>query len=176
MSDKPTVAKSPPAKNGQSAARPRENPPGAAPPDDLLQIAMAQALQAQAVRSQREVSRDAHVQHLRAGHGPGAAPAGARRHGRMTAEEIHRVVACVSCGLSLRQTACIVGRHAGTLSRRIQRDEDFAAKIEWARAIAQAEPLAQIARAAKTSWRAAAWLVEYLDRKREVGSGGVTQP
>jgi len=84
----------------------------------------------------------------------------------MTDLELTAVVSGVATGLSLRQCAALLGRSPGTLTRRMQRDEAFAARIEGARDAAVVEPLINVARAARKSWRAAAWLVKYLDSKQ----------
>jgi len=156
-----------PGNGRRDSSRPRENPPSDETFGRLEMMALSQALENQALAARRQETRSAEFHHLRPSGGVADdIQVGKRKRGPMTEEEVRRVVACVASGLSLRQTAHVVARHQSTLVRRIQRDEEFAAQIEWAQTIAQAEPLAHIAKAARKSWRAAAWLVEYLDRKR----------
>ena len=46
-----------------------------------------------------------------------------------------------------------------------KRDEQFAGRMELARQKARTDPLRSVYEASRTSWRAAAWLLDYLDRR-----------
>lgn len=84
---------------------------------------------------------------------------------KLTESEQDRVLLAVSLGLSLRQAAAMVGCHHTTLVKRAKRDKQFADAIARARLEARGNPLLEIYKASKTSWRAAAWLLNYLDRR-----------
>ena len=60
-----------------------------------------------------------------------------------------------------------VGRSHSTFVKRAKRDEQFAGRVELARQKARTDPLRSVYEASRTSWRAAAWLLEYLDRRAE---------
>ena len=70
-------------------------------------------------------------------------------------------------GVSMRRCAKLVGCVHGTIFNEIQRDSLFAETVRHARIHAETEPLSQIRKAASQSWRAAAWLLERLDKERE---------
>jgi hypothetical protein len=67
--------------------------------------------------------------------------------------------------MSLRGAARTIGRTHPTLIRRMRRDRQFAEKMREARRQARLEPLKQIQEASRRSWRAAAWLVKYIDAR-----------
>jgi hypothetical protein len=70
-------------------------------------------------------------------------------------------------GVSLRKCAMYAHCVHGTIINELKRDPLFAAIVRSARLCAETEPLAQIRKAAKTSWRAAAWLVARLERQKK---------
>ena len=53
--------------------------------------------------------------------------------------------------------------------KRAKRDEAFAREIAHAKANARIDPLWEITIASRKSWRAAAWLLTYLDRRDNRG-------
>ena len=83
--------------------------------------------------------------------------------------DLERLLTCLSLGLSMRQAASLIGCHQSTLVKRAKRDPALAKKIEHARMQARSEPLMQVYRASRNSWRAAAWLVSYLDSRDQRG-------
>ena len=79
-----------------------------------------------------------------------------------------RLLICLSMGMSMRAAARTIGCCHTTFVKRAKRDEHFAAQIEQAKQQARADPLRELYAASRKSWRAAAWLLEYLDRKQRV--------
>ena len=88
---------------------------------------------------------------------------------KLTDSEEDRFLTCLSLGLSLRQAAHAVGCHHTTMVKRAKRDEQFARRIAKARSHARTDPLLEVTQAARRSWRAAAWLLTYLDRRDNRG-------
>lgn len=78
-----------------------------------------------------------------------------------------RVCSLLASGASQRQAAAMVGCSQPTISRAIKEDPKFAAEVEEAKQKAQMMPLLQIATAGRTSWRAAVWLLEYLEKRQQ---------
>ncbi|MCA9270079.1 MAG: hypothetical protein KDA41_16470 [Planctomycetales bacterium] len=89
----------------------------------------------------------------------------------LTEKEIEAVLAHVSHGMSLRQAAAEIGRSHSTLVKLAKRNELFAEFLEEQRQKARGRPLAQVYAASQRSWRAAAWLVKYLDGRERQGRG-----
>jgi hypothetical protein len=72
----------------------------------------------------------------------------------------------MSHGLSFRQAAAQLGVHHVTLLNAMKRDEEFAQQVSEARLDAISAPLLTVVQAARTSWRAAAWLAKFLNDRR----------
>ena len=93
-----------------------------------------------------------------------------RRRGRPTSvddETQHKVVALLGAGVSLNQSAGILGIARSTLFSALERDDEFAEEVRQARQRAQVYPLNCILREASRNWRAAAWLMSYFERQQE---------
>ena len=73
-----------------------------------------------------------------------------------------RIVSLMSAGLSLRQVAAKVGVHHTTIMDAMRRDREFAEQVSEARTEGVSQPLAVVIKAARTNWRAAAWLAKHL--------------
>jgi hypothetical protein len=87
----------------------------------------------------------------------------------MTPEMQDRILHYIEAGLSLRQAAATVGCHHTTIIKLMQRDEEFAQRVDIAEEVGHARPLIRIIKASRKSWRAAAWLYSShtpSDRKR----------
>ena len=84
---------------------------------------------------------------------------------RLTAEEVTRVLTYVECGYSLRQAAAAIGRSHTTLLRLRQRSRDFDRQLRQRQELGREMPLQQMRQACQRSWRAAAWLLNYLDAR-----------
>ena len=76
-----------------------------------------------------------------------------------------QLIALLALGLSLRQAASLLGVHHSTISSTLQADPALAEEITAARFQAQVQPLACIVRESRRSWKAATWLLKYLDGK-----------
>jgi hypothetical protein len=93
------------------------------------------------------------------------------RSSRVLTDEVRStVVHYLEAGLSIRQAAAFVGCHHTTIVKAMQRDRQFAERIERAGEIGRAMPLVRIIRASRRCWRAAAWLV------RHQSAGDAAQP
>ena len=90
-----------------------------------------------------------------------------KRHG-LSREEKERVAMLMSYGHSLRQAASRIGRAHTTISRQLKKDPDFAAQLERYRTYAETDALSEVVKASKKSWRAAAWLLTYLQRRDQL--------
>ena len=88
---------------------------------------------------------------------------------KLTVSEEDRFLMCLTFGLSMRQAAAAIGCHHTTLVKRAKRDHAFAELIERAKSKARTDPLIEVTRASRKSWRAAAWLLQYLDRQDHRG-------
>lgn len=66
----------------------------------------------------------------------------------------------ISIGISQRQTAAIVGCTSSAISHAARRDKKFSDQIRRAARISEVAPLMTIVESARTSWRAAAWLMK----------------
>ena len=76
-----------------------------------------------------------------------------------------QLLGLLAVGLSLRQAAAVLGVSHTTLRRTLASSAELADEINAARSRAALEPLACVIREAKRSWRAATWLLKYLDGK-----------
>jgi lambda repressor-like predicted transcriptional regulator len=76
-----------------------------------------------------------------------------------------QLVALLSLGMSLRQAAGVLGVSHTTIRNTLQADAALAEEITAARFQAQLQPLACVIREARRSWKAATWLLKYLDSK-----------
>lgn len=90
------------------------------------------------------------------------------RGGRPTVIDEHmkgKIVILLATGLSLRQTAAFLGITHPTISAAIAADPELAAEIADARVRAELHPMAHLIREGGRSWKTAAWLLEYLERR-----------
>ncbi len=90
------------------------------------------------------------------------------KRGRPAAFDEHnkgKLVALLSLGMSLRQAAAVLGVSHGTIRNTLKADPALAEEITAARFQAQLQPLACVIREARRSWKAATWLLKYLDAK-----------
>ena len=92
-----------------------------------------------------------------------------RRNQALSLSEEDRFLLCLSLGHSLRQAAAHVGVHHTTMVKRAKRDAEFAQAMALARQQARTDPLLAVRTASQKSWRAAAWLLEYLERRERRG-------
>jgi hypothetical protein len=83
----------------------------------------------------------------------------------LASDDVARALVYIECGYSLRAAAAEIGRHHSTLIKRLRSDPALADALAAAREKARSVPLSQVREASKTSWRAAAWLVKYLDAR-----------
>ena len=67
--------------------------------------------------------------------------------------------------MSLRQAAAVLGVSHGTIHNTLKADPALAEEVTASRFQAQLQPLACVIREARRSWRAATWLLKYLDSK-----------
>lgn len=101
-------------------------------------------------------------------HSPAITPANGRPKS-LDAEAKKGICALIAQGFSLKQAATYFACHRDTIRNERRRDPHFDANLRRALEMADIQPLDLIHRAAKTSWRAAAWLVEFRRRvKKEV--------
>jgi hypothetical protein len=76
-----------------------------------------------------------------------------------------QLLGLLAVGLSLRQAAAILGVSHTTLRRTLAASAELSDEINAARSRAALEPLACVIRESKRSWRAATWLLKYLDQR-----------
>jgi Helix-turn-helix domain of resolvase len=76
-----------------------------------------------------------------------------------------QLIALLSVGMSIRQAAAILGVSHTTLQKALKADPSLNESITAARFQAQLQPLACVIREARRSWKAATWLLKYLDQK-----------
>lgn len=88
----------------------------------------------------------------------------------LTQQEKDRAVLLISYGHSLRGAAAQIGRSHTTLNRYMRKDKEFAAQVERYRGYAESDAMTEIVKASRNSWRAAAWLLQYLERRERKGS------
>ena len=98
---------------------------------------------------------------------PEAASAKEKRRGLSTQEK-ERVGLLMAYGYSLRQAAVQIKRAHTTVSRQLKKDPDFAAQVERYRSYAESDALGEVVKASKKSWRAAAWLLTYLQQRDQL--------
>jgi hypothetical protein len=90
------------------------------------------------------------------------------RRGRPPAFDDHakgQLVALLAVGMSMRQAAAVLGVSHTTVQNTLKADAALASEITAARFQAQLQPLACVIREARRSWKAATWLLKYLDAK-----------
>src|SRR5439155_24394764 len=90
------------------------------------------------------------------------------RRGRPPAFDDHakgQLVALLSVGMSMRQAAGVLGVSHTAIQKLLKADPALAEEITAARFQAQLQPLACVIREARRSWKAATWLLKYLDGK-----------
>jgi hypothetical protein len=76
-----------------------------------------------------------------------------------------QLIALLSVGMSMRQAAAVLGVSHTTVQNMLKADPALADDITAARFQAQLQPLACVIREARRSWKAATWLLKYLDAK-----------
>ncbi len=79
--------------------------------------------------------------------------------------------ALLATGLNFREVAGYLGCSRTTLHTALKQDQDFARTASAARQAATAQQLLNIAAAGKQSWKAAVWLLEYVERRQKVLRG-----
>lgn len=90
------------------------------------------------------------------------------RRGRPPAFDEHakgQLVALLSVGMSMRQAAAVLGVSHTTIQKTLKADASLNEEITASRFQAQLQPLACVIREARRSWKAATWLLKYLDAK-----------
>ncbi len=81
-----------------------------------------------------------------------------------------RLVSLLAMGLTLRQSAAALGLSHNAIWKELRKNAELSEQVNAARFQAQIEPLLVILRASKSNWRAATWLINYLNKslgKRE---------
>jgi len=96
-------------------------------------------------------------------HAPNYAPGAIDDFGR------GRLVTLLAMGLSIRQAAAAVGVSHTAVRLEIRRNPELLVQVELARQHARLEPLLVIIRESKRSWRAASWLMKYLNGTKRKG-------
>jgi hypothetical protein len=76
-----------------------------------------------------------------------------------------QLIALLSVGMSMRQAAAVLGVSHTTVQKTLKADPALAEEITAARFQAQLQPLSCVIREARRSWKAATWLLKYLDGK-----------
>jgi hypothetical protein len=76
-----------------------------------------------------------------------------------------QLIALLSVGMSMRQAAVVLGVSHTAVQKTLKADPALAEEITAARFQAQLQPLACVIREARRSWKAATWLLKYLDSK-----------
>jgi hypothetical protein len=76
-----------------------------------------------------------------------------------------QLIALLSVGMSMRQAAAVLGVSHTTIQNMLKADPALGDDINAARFQAQLQPLACVIREARRSWKAATWLLKYLDAK-----------
>ena len=76
-----------------------------------------------------------------------------------------QLTALLAVGMSMRQAAAVLGVSHTTVQKTLKADPALAEEITAARFKAQLQPLACVIREARRSWKAATWLLKYLDGK-----------
>jgi hypothetical protein len=83
----------------------------------------------------------------------------------LDAEARGKLIALLVVGFSLRQAAGVIGVSHTALRKLLARDPELMTEVNVSRSRAAMEPLAVVIRESKRSWRAATWLLKYLDSK-----------
>ena len=144
------------AGEAESESRADENDAASASEEMTWSDALAEILQPIAVDDD-ELARQHAVKQKK--------PAGnSKRNQPLTISEEDRFLLCLEYGLSIRQAASAIGCHHSTFVKRAKRDKEFARKIAHAKSKARTDPLWEVTLASRKSWRAAAWLLNYLER------------
>jgi hypothetical protein len=76
-----------------------------------------------------------------------------------------RLVSLLAMGLSIRQAGAALGLSHNAVWKELKRNPDLSEQVTAARFQAQIEPLLVILRESKRSWRAATWVVNYLQKQ-----------
>src|SRR5690349_15842720 len=72
------------------------------------------------------------------------------------------VIALLSQGTTIQTAAAYIGCSPRTLHRELIRDKQFHDQVRTACASCQLTPLHSLSNAARTNWRAAAWMLERI--------------
>jgi hypothetical protein len=84
----------------------------------------------------------------------------------LTDQKQDELIHHIGLGASVAEAAQIVGVSLRTVQREAKEDEEFAQDLELARRVAPTDPYQLMLQAARTHWRAAAWLLERSDPDR----------
>jgi hypothetical protein len=76
-----------------------------------------------------------------------------------------QLMALLASGLSMRQAGSLLGVSHTAIRKLLAREPELSQDVNAARFRAQLEPLACVIRESRRSWRAATWLLKYLDKK-----------
>ncbi len=141
----------------ESDAPPRPNwPTPAHSPADVL-------LKAYAPRRETEVP----AQQMGGTAARGDAPR-TRRPRVLDVHKMGQICGLLAAGMSRRRAASFVGCDPKTITNEVRRNEKFDEDVNRAEAHAELAPLKCLYNAATKHWRAAAWLLEKLERKNQV--------
>ena len=75
-----------------------------------------------------------------------------------------RLVSLLAMGLTLRQSAAALGLSHNAIWKELRKNVELSEQVNAARFQAQIEPLLVILRESRQNWRAATWLINYLNR------------
>jgi len=97
----------------------------------------------------------------------GIAPRPVRRGRPLAIGEFQKgkLVGLMTHGLTFRQAAAMLGVDHKTLLNTMKRDPELAVEVADARLAAIARPLMKVIQESQQSWRAATWLIKYLDER-----------
>jgi hypothetical protein len=84
----------------------------------------------------------------------------------LTDQKQDELIHHIGLGATVAEAAQIVGVSLRTVQREAKEDEEFAQDLELARRAAPTDPYQLMLQAARTHWRAAAWLLERSDPDR----------
>ena len=89
--------------------------------------------------------------------------------GRTVVDDVRKqsMLTLLGVGFSLRMTAAYVGVSHQTVANVLSGDPDFAENVRQARERAKFFPLNCILRECGRSWKAATWLLEYIERQQD---------
>ena len=146
---------------GTLAAKPERNGSSQVPPQQPLSEKAKMETDAEMCQTEATAGTTA------AGDEKPAPTPAVRKNSRtpLTQQEKAQVAVLMSYGHSLRQAAARIGRSHMTISRHLKKDAAFAELVESYRRDTESNALVEVVQASKRSWRAAAWLLQYLERR-----------